>query len=279
MCVACTNHERVGIADSKFRFAPSPRCRLDPDNPDTQGSQGDLKESFYISLSLLERSPHAASPQSLPPTLSPHQDRLTTLITHCRRICLQLLTSLESALQLSKSKLTSQHTGIDDRLRLISYPAQSSSSAQRGIRAGQHTDYGSFTLLFQSDIGGLQVFDSNTQQWSDVLPKSGCLVVNVADALEFWLGGLFESSLHRVVEPRIEQEQAQRLSMAYFLQPDPDSVLSPLPLPSSLASRLPSRSAWQQRCSQKGIPWASDHGAAVLTGGQHLAARLKASYA
>ncbi|CAO1637536.1 unnamed protein product [Sympodiomycopsis kandeliae] len=253
---------------------------LDPDNPDTQ-SQGDLKESFYLSLDVLqgESKPSSGlSAQKLPPTLSPHQARLSLLITHCRRICLTLLHHLEVALSQSEHLLTSQHTGIDDRLRLISYPSQSQND-QKGIRAGQHTDYGSLTLLFQSAIGGLQVYDSKSNTWIDVLPKEGCLVVNVADALEFWLGGLFESSLHRVVEPRVQQEQQQRLSMAYFCQPDPQSILSPLPLPQHLQHKLPSQEVWKKRCKEKGIPLRDQTGNVALTGGQHLAARLKASYA
>lgn len=249
--------------------------------------QGDLKESFYLSISLLAedqgRPPSGASPQTLPPTLNAHSTRLTTLITHCRRICLQLLSAIEESLNLQQATLTSQHTGVDDRLRLISYPSQSDSGPEpssRGIRAGQHTDYGSLTLLFQSTIGGLQVFDSRGKEWKDVLPKDGCLVVNVADALEFWLRGLFESSLHRVVEPRRIDEQPQRLSMAYFLQPDPHALLSPLSLPDALHDKLPSHQQWTERCQGKGIPLGADGNgtSATLTGGQHLAARLKASY-
>lgn len=48
----------------------------------------------------------------------------------------------------------------DNTLRLLHYPATSREvfAKNRGqVRAGSHTDYGSITLLFQDDKGGLQV--------------------------------------------------------------------------------------------------------------------------
>lgn len=45
--------------------------------------------------------------------------------------------------------------------------------------------------------------------------------VNLGDALQFWTKDLLKSTVHRVQIP-----PAQRYSMAYFVEPDPD-VVSP----------------------------------------------------
>lgn len=46
--------------------------------------------------------------------------------------------------------------------------------------------------------------------------------VNVADAMQFWTSKKLKSTTHRVqIPPR------QRYSIAYFVQPDPDTVTSP----------------------------------------------------
>jgi isopenicillin N synthase-like dioxygenase len=47
------------------------------------------------------------------------------------------------------------------------------------------------------------------------------MVVNVGDAMEFWTGGRFKSTLHRVAEGKGEE----RWSLVYFDQPDDEVEL------------------------------------------------------
>ncbi|KAJ0483434.1 putative deacetoxyvindoline 4-hydroxylase [Helianthus annuus] len=46
----------------------------------------------------------------------------------------------------------------------------------------KHTDTGFLTVLLQDDIGGLQILHQN--QWVDVPPTPGALVINIGDLLQ-----------------------------------------------------------------------------------------------
>lgn len=132
--------------------------------------------------------------------------------------------------------MTEAHSGESCRMRLINYPA-TSTSAHKGaaddIRAGEHTDYGSLTLLYRepSDQGGLQVHQNGT--WKDVPCFDDTIVVNIGDALEFWTAGRLRSTVHRVAFPRTASENVARLSIPVFIQPDREVLLSPLKTSSS----------------------------------------------
>lgn len=53
-----------------------------------------------------------------------------------------------------------------------------------------HSDWGTITMLFQDDSGGLQVEDPNRQgHFVDATPMTNALVMNVGDLLMRWSNG------------------------------------------------------------------------------------------
>ncbi len=106
-------------------------------------------------------------------------------------------------------------------LRFLTYPA--AKGAPDEIGAGAHTDYGSITLLMTDGVSGLQV-KPRGRDWVDVPHVAGAYVVNIGDCMMRWSNNTYISTPHRVLPP-----PRPRRSIAFFLDPNPDSVISALP--------------------------------------------------
>ncbi|KAK4769797.1 hypothetical protein SAY87_030329 [Trapa incisa] len=96
-------------------------------------------------------------------------------------------------------------------LRINNYSPPETVESQQVEGLGQHTDMSCITIVFQDEIGGLQV-RSECGKWFDVSPRDGILVVNIGDMLQAWSNDRFRSSEHRVVLRAPET----RLSLAFF---------------------------------------------------------------
>ncbi|CAN1806360.1 1-aminocyclopropane-1-carboxylate oxidase homolog 1 [Linum perenne] len=78
------------------------------------------------------------------------------------------------------------------------------------LGATQHTDFDFITVLLQDQIGGLQVLHRN--QWVDVPPLQGGLVINIGDLLQLISNDKFISVNHRVLTKSV----GPRVSIASF---------------------------------------------------------------
>ncbi|KAF2140770.1 uncharacterized protein K452DRAFT_327536 [Aplosporella prunicola CBS 121167] len=131
----------------------------------------------------------------------------------------------------------------DNTLRLLHYPEVDASvfrrsDGQEQVRAGEHTDYGSLTLLIQDDRGGLQIL-SPRGTFIDATPVADTIVVNAGDLLARWSNDTIQSTKHRVVEPPVRSSSSgsgdaparhpARYSVAYFCNPDFDKLIEAIP--------------------------------------------------
>ena len=108
-------------------------------------------------------------------------------------------------------------------LRVIHYPPiQDKDTSEGSIRAGAHTDINLITLLIAEP--GLQVVDSSGS-WVEVeLPKNS-IVINIGDMLQEASDGFYKSTTHRVVNPKIDNNNS-RYSMPLFIHPRDEVRLS-----------------------------------------------------
>jgi isopenicillin N synthase-like dioxygenase len=141
----------------------------------------------------------------------------------------QLLECLSLALNLGPQDALSQHhTNLPFTLDLIHYPAISISSLRSGecVRCPAHSDFGSLTLLFQDNTGGLEIADMSsttketsagverTARFLHIDPIPGTIVVNVGYLLMRWSNGRWRSAVHRVSEPPSKRESEEVLELA-----------------------------------------------------------------
>ncbi|KAA8527751.1 hypothetical protein F0562_035380 [Nyssa sinensis] len=79
--------------------------------------------------------------------------------------------------------------------------------------SSKHSDPDFLTILLQDHIGGLQVLHQN--QWVNVPPVPGALVVNIGDLLQLISNEKFKSVEHRVLANHV----GPRVSVACFFTP------------------------------------------------------------
>ena len=108
-------------------------------------------------------------------------------------------------------------------LRLLHYPAPQADAPSNQIGAGAHTDYGNVTLLATDGVAGLQV-RRRDGVWVDAPAMPGAFICNIGDCLMRWTNDIYVSTPHRVLKPA-----AERFSIAMFLDPNPDAVVSAIP--------------------------------------------------
>jgi isopenicillin N synthase-like dioxygenase len=95
-------------------------------------------------------------------------------------------------------------------------------------RIGPHTDFGSITVLHREPgTSALQV-QLPDGEWVDAPVVDGAFTVNAGDLLAHWSGGRWRSAIHRMLAPAPEAVDETLLSLVYFCDPDPDTMVVPL---------------------------------------------------
>ncbi|MGC1550167.1 MAG: 2-oxoglutarate and iron-dependent oxygenase domain-containing protein [Rhodanobacter sp.] len=111
-------------------------------------------------------------------------------------------------------------------LRPIHYPPVTQENIPN-VRAGAHEDINFITLLVGASAEGLEVLSDG--QWLPITTEGDAIVVNIGDMLQRLTNHVYPSTSHRVVNPQNENARKPRYSVPFFLHPNPDVVLDPLP--------------------------------------------------
>jgi isopenicillin N synthase-like dioxygenase len=191
-------------------------------------AQADQKEAFNIGLDLAPSDPEVVSGKpfrgvNLWPELPGFRETALAYFHAMWRVGVDLHAALALDLGLPASFFADKFDRPMATLRLLHYPPRNSRPSDLP-GAGEHTDYGSLTILLTDDVGGLEVRHRDGT-WIEAPPIPGAFICNIGDCLMRWSNDTYVSTPHRVTNP----PGRDRYSIAYFLDPNPDALIACLP--------------------------------------------------
>ncbi|XP_020206507.1 1-aminocyclopropane-1-carboxylate oxidase homolog 1 [Cajanus cajan] len=175
-------------------------------------SNFDLYESKYCNWRDTLKcvmAPQPLDPQELPPIC---RDVIPEFSKQVETLGSLLFELLSEAIGLKPYHLKDLDCAKGHLLLCNYYP--SCPEPQLTLGTTKHSDPDFLTILLQDHIGGLQILYQN--QWLDVPPIPGALVVNIRDVLQLISNDKFKSVEHRV----LANHKGPRVSVACFFTLD-----------------------------------------------------------
>jgi len=186
----------------------------------TPSKPGDLKESYnWVEPARMQEKYWPTEIPEFKP-LAQKIERISRMLSY------QFLYRFEKVLRIPTGTLVEKHLDGSATMRMIKYPVWDGEIKEGQLRANEHTDYGTQTLLWRfDDCPGLQLFDNKKDEWTDVPIVKNSIVLNIADMFARWTNDLFKSTPHRVVNVAMDRP---RYSMPYFVDPGRDVMIENL---------------------------------------------------
>ena len=214
---------------------------FEPDNPNLYRGWFPLhsgptlsREGFEIGPDVVRDLPNPTKDVLLEPTPWPSDAALPHFRAVAGRyysameaIGSALLASLSRSLGISPTVFRDAFTEGISTLRLLRYIPRDDLPISDALKTtrGAHVDTGLLTLL--APVNGALGLEVQAEQghWMRIPAEEGTLVVNFGGLLERWTGGLIKATRHGV-----GAVHSERFSIPFFLEPAPDTLITPLPL-------------------------------------------------
>ena len=217
--LATVDKRSVAVEDS-----PQFRGYLPLEYTGNEGEKGkNLQEGFMV----MHEQPLGAfamhGPNQWPRALPSLRPAMEAYFAAMETLAGPLLQGFALALGLARDFFDDGHRNPMSVLKLNHYPPQEVMDESEIIGVGGHCDGGSFTILWQDSLGGLEV-RNKSGDWVGVPPIDGTFVINIANLLQRWTNGRFSSTEHRV----INRYGKDRYSIAFFVYPAHSTVVRPV---------------------------------------------------
>ncbi|PPQ65080.1 hypothetical protein CVT24_003034 [Panaeolus cyanescens] len=149
-----------------------------------------------------------------PLALRPYLPQISAFAHHVHENILhQILRLLALGLELPEETFVNIHNFSaegDSSVRFLKYYPRSEDDEvkSQSVWLKGHTDLGTLTIMYSQPIAALQI-------------------VNAGDTLNFLSGGFYQSTIHRVIQPPIDQRNKTRLGLLYSAMADDNVSLAP----------------------------------------------------
>ena len=205
------------------------------------GARPDLKESFIWGLDIAAddadfRAGALLAPNQWPVERATLREAFNRYFDATHVVGWQLMRAFAAALALDEQHFVRRIAKPISRCSAVYYPPQPPDTGSEQFGVAPHTDYGCLTLVYQANVGGLEVYGRD-RQWVLAHRIEDTFVVNVGDLLARWTNDRFRSTPHRVVNRSGEE----RLSLATFVDPQDDCVIEAVCRPGESARYAPVR--------------------------------------
>ncbi len=194
------------------------------------GGQGGVplrKESFSIGLDLRPDDPRVLAGEPFrAPNFWPEDELFRDVMRDYYKEMLGLgrglMRAVERDLDMPQGFFQPHFSEPMATLRLSHTPSDPAAPDQPLSEVPQF-DYGALTIVLTDGVGGIQ-FRTRSGEWQDIPEEPDTVMVMVGEVLMRWTNGLYRAAPHRLLPPA-----EPRTLAAFYLDPNPDSVVAPLP--------------------------------------------------
>lgn len=159
--------EKIETGETKFFHG-----WFSPERTSGSSKFSDQKEAFDMG-----DDTNTARPNQWPSNWPGFKTDMNAFFDKCHEIHLALLSTLAEVAGLPPNYFLPFVQDRDHFFRVLHYPETTIDTFKSRVRAGVHTDYGTLTLLFNDNSGGLQVRGKDGR-FLDVPPLPGKAIIN-----------------------------------------------------------------------------------------------------
>ncbi len=190
----------------------------------------DMKESYRLGAHLLPGREPLRGENVWPERPADFRETVTKYIAAIDELHMELLRVCAAAAGLDDEEFFARcATRNDNTLNVNWYPplAHVGEPLPNQYRIGPHTDFGTLTLLHREPGSSALEVQLADGSWVHAPIVDDAITVNGGDMLAHWTGGRWRSAIHRVLPPVGAAAAESLLSLVYFCEPDPETMITP----------------------------------------------------